>query len=88
MTPEILSSITQQAAFAIGSVAVRQSCQSSPVPEHLGGWSALLEWRDVPRQIAQVAQRAGFSVRPKPGWNSWQVWATEQDIPALQAQLE
>jgi len=58
------------------------------MPEHLGGWNAPLEWHDVPQTIAQLAQRAGFSVRPKPGWNSWQVWATEQDIPALQAQSE
>lgn len=46
-----------------------------------------IEWRDATRDEAGVAERAGFKVRPKFGWNVWQVWATARDFADLKTQL-
>lgn len=45
-----------------------------------------ISWHDTSKQIAGIAQRAGYHIRPKPGWNQWQVWATDADFEAIKQQ--
>ena len=47
-----------------------------------------LSWHDATKAVAGIAERAGFRIRPKPGWNRWQVWATDGDFAALRSQEE
>jgi hypothetical protein len=46
-----------------------------------------LRWQDASNEVVGIAARAGYETRPKPGWNTWQVWATAQDFADLKSQL-
>lgn len=46
-----------------------------------------LSWHDVTKELAGIAQRCGFNIRPKRGWNIWQVWATQYELANLTAQV-